>query len=51
MPGTRWGVVYNADALSLDDMLRFAPMAEQAGAADAHLLEYPPGQGRLPCRR
>jgi alkanesulfonate monooxygenase SsuD/methylene tetrahydromethanopterin reductase-like flavin-dependent oxidoreductase (luciferase family) len=32
MPRTRWGVVYNADTLSLDDMLRFAPMAEQAGA-------------------
>ena len=32
MPRTRWGVVYNADALSLDDMLRFAPKAEQAGA-------------------
>jgi probable F420-dependent oxidoreductase len=32
MPRTRWGVVYNADTLSLDDMLRSASMAEQAGA-------------------
>lgn len=32
MPRTRWSVVYNADTLSLEDMLRFAPMAEQAGA-------------------
>ena len=32
MAKTKWGVVYNADALSLDDMLHFAPLAEQAGA-------------------
>jgi len=32
MAKTRWSVVYNGDQLSLDDMLRFAPMAEQAGA-------------------
>jgi hypothetical protein len=32
MAKTKWGVVYNADALSLYDMLHFAPLAEQAGA-------------------
>jgi alkanesulfonate monooxygenase SsuD/methylene tetrahydromethanopterin reductase-like flavin-dependent oxidoreductase (luciferase family) len=32
MAKTKWGVVYNGDALSLDDMLHFAPLAEQAGA-------------------
>src|SRR5271166_5832004 len=32
MAKTKWGVAYNADALSLDDMLHFAPLAEQAGA-------------------
>jgi alkanesulfonate monooxygenase SsuD/methylene tetrahydromethanopterin reductase-like flavin-dependent oxidoreductase (luciferase family) len=31
MAKTKWSVIYNADAFSLSDMLRFAPMAEQAG--------------------
>lgn len=35
MPETqvrRWGVLYNADALTLDDMLRFSARADDAGA-------------------
>jgi probable F420-dependent oxidoreductase len=32
MAKTKWSVIYNGDALTPDDMLRFAPMAERAGA-------------------
>jgi probable F420-dependent oxidoreductase len=32
MAKSKWGFIYNADALSLQDMLRLAPLAEQAGA-------------------
>lgn len=32
MASIKWGVIYNADALSFADMLHFAPLAEQAGA-------------------
>jgi len=32
MGKTSWSIAYNADALSFDDMLHFAPLAEQAGA-------------------
>lgn len=28
----KWGVIYNADALAMDDMLHFAPLADAAGA-------------------
>ena len=28
----KWSFIYNGDALSIADMLHFAPMAEQAGA-------------------
>jgi alkanesulfonate monooxygenase SsuD/methylene tetrahydromethanopterin reductase-like flavin-dependent oxidoreductase (luciferase family) len=28
----KWGIIYNADALTLDDMLHFASLADQAGA-------------------
>ena len=30
--GRKWGVIYNGDALTLDDMLHFAALADQAGA-------------------
>jgi alkanesulfonate monooxygenase SsuD/methylene tetrahydromethanopterin reductase-like flavin-dependent oxidoreductase (luciferase family) len=32
MPKAKWGVIYNADALTFDDVLHFAPLAQEAGA-------------------
>ena len=32
MNKTKWGMIYNADALSISDMLHFARISEQAGA-------------------
>ena len=35
MPGAqtpKWGVIYNADALTIDDMLHFSSLADDAGA-------------------
>ena len=32
MAKTKWGLVHSADALDIDDMLHFAPLAERAGA-------------------
>ena len=31
-PDQKWGVIYNGDALTLDDILHFAGLADQAGA-------------------
>ena len=31
-PGIKWGVLFNGDNLSLEDILRYARMAEEAGA-------------------
>ena len=35
----KWGMIYNADALEIDDMLRFGPLSEQAGAESVWTTE------------
>jgi len=35
----KWGMIYNDDALGIDDMLRFGPLSEQAGAESVWTTE------------
>src|SRR5437899_2044321 len=47
MANAKWGVIYNADSLPLDDIPHFASLAEEAGA-DVVWTEEGWGDGFIP---